>query len=331
MLGNPSTRSPNPLLPPHLINEGIEWLVVIEYSEPSAQQRQAFETWYNTSPLHQQVWQQVANMDQAIERLKNPINRQTLSHLENHRHQRRKLLKGLAGGLFIATGTSLTAYHYAPWHSLTADHATRTGQQKPLQLPDGTQLLLNTRTAISLAFTTQERLIHLHQGELLITTGKDAEHTSHRPFRVVTPVGTVTALGTRFSLRQLADATRIEVEEGQVALLPGNHPSFQFLAQPGEYWALDRNTARQLPPSPFPARDWQAGLLNARNLPLPQLLEELQRYHQGKITWDGSITSLKVSGVYHLQDTRNTLQFLAQTQPIQLRPFTPYWTRISRA
>lgn len=325
-----TTKSTDHLPSPHLINEGIEWLVIIEYSEPTQQQKRSFKNWYDTSALHQQAWQQVIHMDHAIERLKNPINKQTLSYLDNQRYQRRKLLKGMAGGLFLVAGTSLTAYHYTPWNRLTADHVTGIGQQQHLQLSDGTQLLLNTRTAISLAFTLQQRLIQLHQGELLITTGKDTNHTTNQhPLMVQTPSGQVETLGTRFTLRIQNNATQIQVEDGLVTLplRQGQHP---VKAQSGEHWLFDHNQNRQLPPSPFPASDWAAGLLTARNLPLPQLLEELQRYHSGKITWDDSIASLQVSGVYHLQNTRHTLQFLAQTQPIQIRQFTPYWTRISQ-
>ena len=99
---------------------------------------------------------------------------------------------------------------------------TAKGEQRRLQLPDGTQLLLNTATALDIDYSPTLRRLHLYAGEVLITTAPDTQ-SPKRPFVVDTPAGRAQALGTRFTVRHEADgsdahATRIEVFEGAVEL-----------------------------------------------------------------------------------------------------------------
>ncbi len=107
-----------------------------------------------------------------------------------------------------------------------ADYRTSVGQRRRIELADGTQINLNTHTAIDVAFDGHQRLIRLREGEVLIHTGTRG---GHLPFYVETHQGRVQALGTRFTVRQLPDATRVGVLEERVEISPATNPNFAAL------------------------------------------------------------------------------------------------------
>jgi ferric-dicitrate binding protein FerR (iron transport regulator) len=76
------------------------------------------------------------------------------------------------------------------WEEWLADLRTATGEQKSF----GTRLVLNTASAVDVAFSSNERLVKLVAGEILITTGRDPS-PDFRPFILQTRQGNVRALG----------------------------------------------------------------------------------------------------------------------------------------
>ncbi len=56
---------------------------------------------------------------------------------------------------------------------LRADYRTATGEIKPIVLSDGTQLVLNTASAVDVHYDDRQRLIRLHAGEISLITGRD--------------------------------------------------------------------------------------------------------------------------------------------------------------
>jgi transmembrane sensor len=48
--------------------------------------------------------------------------------------------------------------------------ATATGERRTLLLPDGSRLVLNTASAVNIAFDANARHIRLVAGEILVTT-----------------------------------------------------------------------------------------------------------------------------------------------------------------
>jgi len=107
---------------------------------------------------------------------------------------RRHAVKTLA--LLLACGASLYAFERrSPWRGWTADYRTTVNQRRVVTLADGTQLTLNTNSAVNIAYSGAQRRIQLLAGEIFIATGKDA---AQRPFFVGTPHGRLQALGAHF-------------------------------------------------------------------------------------------------------------------------------------
>ena len=78
-----------------------------------------------------------------------------------------------------------------------SDHHTRTGEMRQIRLADGSQLLLNTNSAVSVDFSESSRKITLHHGQVRFSVA-----TEHRPFEVVSDELVIRALGTVFEVYQ---------------------------------------------------------------------------------------------------------------------------------
>jgi transmembrane sensor len=77
-----------------------------------------------------------------------------------------------------------------------SDYHTETGELREIQLADGSRLLLNTNTAVSVDFKDSIRQITLHHGQASFTVAKDAQ----RPFEVASDGLIVRALGNVFEV-----------------------------------------------------------------------------------------------------------------------------------
>lgn len=306
---------------PDLLGEAADWLIRFQSSDDSTATRRVFERWRAQSAAHAAAWQRAETMLDSFRQVPAGIGRRTLGGLAQP--GRRRALQ--AFGLFaIATPTWL-AWRHQPWADWRADLATATGEQKTLELADGTRLVLNTASAVYVAFTAGERRLRLIKGEILVTTGKDRS-PQPRPFIVETAEGSIRPIGTRFSVRQLPGETHAAVFAGAVdittaggerrVLSAGEQATFQF-GRIGTDTPVDTVAAM-----------WAQGMLVARDLNLVDLIAELARYRPGILRCHPTVASLRVSGAFPLTDTDASLDLLVKTRPLALSRVTRYWVSV---
>jgi transmembrane sensor len=96
-----------------------------------------------------------------------------------------------------------------------------TGEWKNIALADGSVVHVGPRTRLSLEFTGQRRLVHLHGGEAYFEVAKDPQ----RAFIVDTGSVEVRAVGTAFGVVSRGKEVVVTVREGKVALTRGGDPS----------------------------------------------------------------------------------------------------------
>jgi transmembrane sensor len=254
----------------------------------------------------------------------------TLQTAQGHREcrnlSRRSVIKllSLAGFTF---GMGWVVHENAWWQRLLADASTATGEQKTLQLDDGSVIVLNTDSAINTDLAGPHRLVVLWRGEILITTGTDVGVAAQRPFWVHTPLGKMQALGTRFVVRLDEGRARISVQEGAVALYPADG-SPSAVVQSGESrWLIEEGI---LPADlqGFEADSRSEGVIAGKNIRLENLLAELSRYRPGYITCDPSVADLRLPGLFHVKETDRTLQFIARIQPVSIIYRTRFWVSV---
>ncbi|WP_051237619.1 FecR domain-containing protein [Ottowia thiooxydans] len=334
-------------LPERLIQAAIGWAVRLNYGQPDDKERHAFEDWLRADSRHGTAWQRVTGLKGfqfAVGGLDSPsalptkLARDALQAVQSLRDRRssnrRKTVKLLAGAGITAAAGWLTREH-APWQRVLADASTGVGEQKRMRLEDGTVVVLNTDSAISIDLSGTSRRITLRRGEMLVVTGPDSDAASHlgerRPFWVHTPFGGMQALGTRFTVRLEEKRARVGVQEGAVALHPAQHTSsgdMPAVVSVGEIRFLSQDGTRIAESQGFGDDDWAEGVIAGKNIRLQALLAEMERYRHGRIVCDPRVAELRVSGLFHIKDTDQALQFLMQTQPIHVTYRTRWWVQV---
>ena len=316
-------------LPAAVVDAAVDWLVHLWSGEATESSRAQWQRWRAANPLHDEAWRRVEAQDLRW-RARAPGLAGALASAAPAAG-RRRLLGGMAAlavvGLAVHTGREQIAAR--GW---LAQVRTAKGEQRRLQLPDGTQLLLNTATALDIDFSATLRRLRLHQGELLVTTAPDTQEPK-RPFVVDTPAGRAQALGTRFTVRHDADgpaahATSVAVFEGAVELR-GAGPALRIAAGQAAQLPAGGTAAETRPAPAAPA--WAEGVLVASDMRLDAFVDELRRYRPGLLQLAPEVAGLRLSGVFPLADTDRILQALVQVLPVQVHVPVRYWVRIGPA
>ena len=158
-----------------ILQQATIWVARLWSENVSPADIAACNQWRNANAEHEIVWQKLQLFDNKIQGIanlavpSNVLNKQPISLA-----RRQLLLQG-----FVLTIGSASLYYGASrsqlWQHYAADHASNIGETRTVILPDGSEVILNTNTAISFAANNTSRKVTLHYGEVLITTAKDTK------------------------------------------------------------------------------------------------------------------------------------------------------------
>jgi transmembrane sensor len=131
---------------------------------------------------------------------------------------------GIAGVFYLLSNDK-------PW----AEYHTTYGETKSITLPDGSSVVLNANSKLTVHSDWNEqpsREIWL-DGEAFFSV---VHKTSNQPFKVITAEGvTVEVLGTTFNVYNRTNGTKVVLNSGQIRLnLPTEKSPEMILMQPGE-------------------------------------------------------------------------------------------------
>ncbi|MGY2399147.1 FecR domain-containing protein [Pseudomonas sp. SDO5271_S396] len=298
------------------------WYVQFQSCTPTIAQRQAWQQWLDGDPSHQAAWNQMEQLQRSLGALPRDLTRRALSTTQ----QRRQVLKWML--MMGSTGyLGWNVQQHTRLGTVWADYRTSVGERRRVELADGTRIDLNTSTAIDVVFDGHQRLVRLREGEVLIHTGTSGGHT---PFYVETRQGRVQALGTRFTVRQLPDTTRVGVLEDVVSVSPGDQPTQIRLLGAGESADFDRQKVGPNHVYRNAQVAWVEGQLVVLDARLGDVIDELARYRPGVLQCDLASARLRVSGTFRLDASDAVLANLQATLPIQVKYFTRYWVSVKR-
>lgn len=299
------------------------WYATFCAGDTTAQQHARWQQWLQQHEDHRWAWQRVESLQNQLQTLPGHLSYQTLNQANL---TRRRVLKSLLVLLGVGSGWQL--WQSPLGLSLRADYSTATGEMRSVRLSDGSQMTLNTASAVQVEFTGSQRTIHLQRGEIAITTAADAQQ---RPFRVATTDGMLRALGTEFSVRLWPDATELSVQQHAVEATLADDALQQRVVQQGQTLRFSRSSFGEILPLVANSSSWTRGLLSVSNRPLREVIAEVARYRHGMLICDDSAAELRVSGTFPLQDTDRLLAVLAQTLPIKIQTLSRYWVKVSAA
>jgi len=219
---------------------------------------------------------------------------------------------------------------------LAKTYETAHGERIAVRLPDGSDLNLNTDSAVTVRYTRSERLVELARGQALFTVTRD----DHRRFRVAAGDVHAIALGTRFDGYRKPEATIVTVIEGSVAVLTGQPPPLGVRKYPAGTLRVDAGyqvrvdtegePAQSAPVDPQQVVAWLQGKIAFEQRPLGEVAEEFNRYGSIPIEIDdAALRALPISGVFDANDIDSFVAFLqtldgvrVETTPTRIRVFS---------
>jgi transmembrane sensor len=190
----------------------------------------------------------------------------------------------------------------------TIVYATTSDRRAEIQLADRTEVVLNSSTEIEVSFRSDARHIKVGKGEALFTVSQDKK----RPFKVEVGDGEVTALGTRFQVRNEAHYVTVTLLEGRVALDRGGMGEHSQL-KPGDQvrFAAGHPDVARRTVDPDVVASWTTGRLRFRATPLADALDEINRYSSTQIhVADPELARFPISGTFAIGDGASVLSAL---------------------
>ncbi|WP_426186487.1 FecR family protein [Pseudomonas sp. NFXW11] len=283
----------------------IDWLVLLHSGNATAAQRMAFQQWRQSSPAHaaaaaeaEQLWGDLGQTQAAAQ------------HRANAPRTRR-WWPALAASLLLALGTGIG---WQQWPAWTSDYHTGIGEQRSLTLADGSRVTLNSGTALSLAYSTDERRVILHSGEALFEPLADGQ----RPFVVQSADQRLQGAANAFSVRRQGSQLTVVVRAGQVQFTGDHAPVLLQADQRLDYQSGQPLLAQQAVDAAS-LTAWQRGKLIFNGRPLGEVIGELERYQHGRILIsDPQLAKLAISGVFDLDDPQGSLKALQQRYPLHV-------------
>lgn len=175
-------------------------------------------------------------------------------------------------------------FEFAPSPTKEQVYATSIGGRETLKLADGSQVELNTDTAIRVQLTPNARRVTLEKGEVYF----HVTHNAKRPFIVTAGDHRVIDLGTTFFVRRDPGRFEVALIEGRARLESANSktaaPARDLV--PGDVVVATASTvSSQIIPAQKLANDlgWRRGVLVFHGSALADVAEELNRYNTRKI------------------------------------------------
>ncbi|QJU58317.1 hypothetical protein HL653_11450 [Sphingomonas sp. AP4-R1] len=200
--------------------------------------------------------------------------------------------------------------------------ATAIGEMRRVTLADGSIVILNTASDITVHLSDTKRAITVSRGEVLFEVAKDAT----RPFIVTAGPMQVRAVGTAFAVRRDADKpVRVMVSEGVVEVgstgpdarpplrlvhnmradLPANHDTI-------ETGAIDEAAIER-------TLSWREGRITFSDTTLAEAAAEFARYNDKPIVIPNpQVAAHRISGAFSASDPAGFAAAVAQSYSLRV-------------
>jgi transmembrane sensor len=242
----------------------------------------------------------------------------------------------MAAVVLLLAGSVLWWVRDGEFLGLPRTYQTAHGEQIEAQLPDSSEVRVNTDSSITVRYTRSERVVEVVRGQALFTVARD----DHRRFRVAAGEVHVLALGTRFESYRRPDVTIVTVVEGSVAVFAGQPPPPGVTGFPPG--ALRVNAGYQVhvdaggvsaQPMPVDVQQtvaWLHQKIAFEQRPLGEVADEFNRYGSIPIEIDdAALRALPISGVFDAYDIDSFVAFLqtlngvrVERTPARIRVFS---------
>ncbi|MCD1598542.1 DUF4880 domain-containing protein [Rheinheimera aquimaris] len=307
------------------------WFVELQEQPVSEQTRLNFELWLQ-QPEHQAAWQKVLQMHQTFEQFQ--AQQQQHPDLDKLLQQplisRRTALKCLAvfGTSFFSYQAVRTSWSKSQWYVLMADHAVGVGHFQQISLQQKGQLWLNSNSAIDTSETSGQTAIDVLQGEIFVQyDGRLAQDSLLLRSKLLQQQITITSRKCELNLYSSDQRCSISLYQGEAQVSVNGQQV--LLTSSMQLHITSEDIHYDELQSSLPA--WREGKLIAKAMPLEQFCAELNRYRRGIITVKAEAASLRIDGIFPVFSPDTALDMMANSLPVKIDHFGPWWVQVSLA
>ncbi len=330
-----------------VIDEAVAWFVEINEGQPDREARERFDEWLRRSPEHARaylrivpVWEKITqldvhavsgNPDALIAWAREGSNVVPLevargdTEVVTRSTKRKRPWALVASAAVLCAALILTAWWLGDRRVL---YETGIGEQRLIALNDGSRVMLNARSKLSVRFSERERSVELVAGQALFRVAK---HTGW-PFIVRSGDVGVRAIGTRFDVYRKRSATIVTVVEGRVEVVPAfadnkipesiySRPKLStVLLSAGEQTMVrSKQAPKKVSVNATSATAWTEQRLEFSNTPLSEVAEEFNRYNERQLVLRaGLLQNFYVTGTFSSSDPASLMTFLRAQDGIKV-------------
>ncbi len=331
--------------PSSLDAEAADWLVELRDPENDsvgaeshvASREAAFLQWVGQSPQHLHAFVNSSRTFDALDRLAGMKHIDVRELINGHSNDViplypsaeyvkegpfRQALRRFPvwGAVALAAGLSALAVGIPIlWTKLhPQEYVTAIGEQRTIQLDDGSVMHLNTDSRVQIHFTPQARQIDLLKGEALF----EVTHSATQPFIVSAGTTVIRDLGTRFDVYKHDDAsTTVAVVDGAVEV------DNTRLSAGEEASVASGQVMKKPTPDVKRALAWRDRTLSFSGATLADVASEFNRYNKVQIHIEGdAVRERHLSGVFSADHPQSVILFLAKDESLSVIPEGDSWT-----
>jgi transmembrane sensor len=303
------------------LQEAADWLTRLQRPEVEETDWLAFDAWLS-EPGALEAYDAIQAVDEEIFQ-RGPAVRGELAEPRRATVKRAFTIDWRwLGGLGAAAAVAAVAIVVAPWGELLPQpdtlYVTDKGENRAVQLADGSHIDLNTDSHVSVRLDKDARRVTVHDGQALF----DVAHDSQRPFLITVGDETVRVVGTKFDVRRRDGQLSVTVlrglvevstdgEDAPVRLRPG-----QMLEHvEGASGVVVRAVAAEDQVS------WRSGRLIYRDQPLGRIVSDMNHYFDRPLRLEGESTAnLRFSGVLIVDSQDAMVRRLTSLMPLSATP-----------
>ncbi len=308
-----------------LEEQAAEWLIRLDEGDVSIEEVNQFKQWRNKSVYHREAFVKMApiwgSLD-LVEALNDypeaesyiSVNSPDNTAGSESRPWLYSLIASAACIIFLVFAGMYYQRVFNVKPAVVSSYLTVVGEQKTVNLSDGSVVELDTNSKIRVVFTESARRIQLLTGQAFFKVA----HDKTRPFSVFSGKGVVTAVGTQFSVAYRADTVGVVVAEGRVALsstpreysmaesaalqndIALSHTLVELTAQQAAIFTDKVDKVEFLDTAEQQRRlSWRTGLLAFSGESLAEFIDEMSLYTNVRIELRGeNIRDLPVAGYF---------------------------------
>jgi transmembrane sensor len=296
--------------------EAAEWLISLRNEEPTAEHVAKWLEWSQADPANLEAFERAESLSLSLVALSRRRKEALLRRVMPDAAPRAARPRGRLLALALAAGIGVAAIGLALWsrvdrQPLNVTYVTAKAENRSLELPDGSKMVLGAGTRVDVDYSERQRLVVLRDGEAFF----DVAEQAGRPFLVRAGTMHLTDIGTRFDVRKSGEHVTVTVSEGIVDVRDENTGATAAIPEqaglskkPIRLRAGERVTIAA--PATVPvlthvdvaaAPSWQRGRLDFHDEPLSVVIANVNRYAASEIVIvDPSVSEMRFTGtVFH--------------------------------